>query len=166
MPVLAINAIPPNLLSLLPALTTTDVLGLSLFIGGLGFEIAADRQKRAWARAKQRKEHDEAFLARGLWSRSRHPNYFGECTLWTGIAVAAAGVLAGSAGQLGLGLGGTVYGRLFGVGLCAVSPAFVTFLLFQVSGIPLSEGKYDAKYGTRKDYQEWKKNTPVFIPKF
>lgn len=36
----------------------------------------------------------------------------------------------------------------------------------QVSGIPLSENKYDKKYGDRKDYQEWKKNTPMLFPKF
>jgi len=29
----------------------------------------------------------------------------------------------------------------------------------------LSEKKYDKRYGDRKDYQEWKKNTPMFIPK-
>ena len=49
--------------------------------------------------------------------------------------------------------------------MCGVSPAFVTFLLLKVSGVPLSENKYDKKYGDRKDYQEWKKNTPMFIPK-
>jgi len=29
----------------------------------------------------------------------------------------------------------------------------------------MSENKYDKRYGDRKDYQEWKKNTPMFIPK-
>jgi len=51
------------------------------------------------------------------------------------------------------------------VALCYVSPAFVTFLLLKVSGVPLSEKKYDAKFGDRKDYQEWKRNTPKFFPK-
>lgn len=35
----------------------------------------------------------------------------------------------------------------------------------QVSGVPMSEKKYDKKYGDDKNYQEWKKNTPMFIPK-
>lgn len=165
MPVLAINSIPHTLLSTLPAVGITDLLGLALFVGGLGFEITADRQKNAWVQEKREKKHDEDFLTRGLWSKSRHPNYFGESTLWTGIAVTAAGVLAGRVGQIGMGLAGNGYGRLLGLGLCAISPAFVTFLLFKVSGIPLSEEKYDKRYGDRKDYQEWKKNTPVFIPK-
>ncbi|KAJ0337386.1 hypothetical protein COL154_005225 [Colletotrichum chrysophilum] len=50
-------------------------------------------------------------------------------------------------------------------GLWTVSPAFVALLLTKVSGIPLSEKKYDKRYGDRKDYQEWKKNTPKLIPK-
>jgi steroid 5-alpha reductase family enzyme len=90
----------------------------------------------------------------------------GECTLWTGIATTAAGVLASNVGQVGMGLAATSYGRILGLGMAFVSPAFVTFLLFKVSGIPLSENKYDKKYGDRKDYQEWKKNTPMFFPKF
>ncbi|KAF7853313.1 uncharacterized protein EAF02_011967 [Botrytis sinoallii] len=131
LPVLALNSLPHPLLSTLPTLMLTDIIGLLLFAGGLSFEIVADRQKSAWVAAKKRKEHDEDFLTSGLWSKSRHPNYFGEATLWTGIAVLSAGVLTG-----------------------------------RVSGVPLSEGKYDKKYGHRKDYKEWKENTPKFIPKF
>jgi len=36
----------------------------------------------------------------------------------------------------------------------------------QVSGVPMSEKKYDKRYGDRKDYQKWKEETPMFIPKF
>jgi len=36
----------------------------------------------------------------------------------------------------------------------------------QVSGIPLSESKYDKKFADNKDYQKWKKDTPMFFPKF
>lgn len=166
MPVLALNSIPHTLLSTLPAVGIIDVAGLFLYAGGLTFEVLADRQKNAWVQEKKQKKHDEDFLTRGLWSKSRHPNYFGESTLWTGIAVASAGVLTSTVGQVGMGLAGTFYGKALALGMCGVSPAFVTFLLFKVSGIPLSEKKYDKKYGDRKDYQEWKKNTPVFIPKF
>ena len=38
--------------------------------------------------------------------------------------------------------------------------------LLKVSGVPLSENKYDKKYGDRKDYKAWKENTPMFFPKF
>ncbi len=165
MPVLAVNSIPHTVLSTLPVLGITDVIGLALYTGGLIFEVIADKQKNAWAQARKRKEHDEEFLTTGLWSKSRHPNYFGETTLWTGIAVASAGVLASKAGVVGMGLSGLWYGRAVGLGLCAVSPAFTMFVLLKVSGVPLSEMKYDKRYGDREDYQKWKENTPMFIPK-
>ena len=92
---------------------------------------------------------------------SRHPNYFGESTLWTGIATTAAGVLLSQPVRAAIGLSPAA-----ALSLCYVSPAFVTFLLLKVSGVPLSENKYDKKYGDRKDYQEWKRNTPKFFPKF
>ena len=177
MPVLALNSIPSTLFSALPAaVALTDVLGLLLYVGGLSFEVVADRQKDKWVQEKKTKKHNEEFLTRGLWSKSRHPNYFGEATLWTGIAVMAGGVLVRNVGQVGMGLGGAslgmglsggagLGGRALGLGMAAVSPAFVTFLLLKVSGVPMSEGKYDKRYGDRKDYQKWKKETPMFVPK-
>ncbi|RKF62937.1 hypothetical protein OnM2_029046 [Erysiphe neolycopersici] len=164
MPVLAINSIPNNLLSSLPLIMASDIIGLSLFVGGLAFEVIADRQKNAWVQAKKRKEHDEEFLTSGLWSKSRHPNYFGEATLWTGVATTAAGVLVSNVGLSAIGLN-AVYGRILGIGLSFISPAFTAFLLLKVSGVPLSETKYDKKFGDREDYQKWKRETPVLIPK-
>ncbi|KAK3079692.1 hypothetical protein LTS18_004120, partial [Coniosporium uncinatum] len=114
---------------------------------------------------KKEKKHEEDFLTRGLWGKSRHPNYFGEITLWTGIAVAAVGVLVSSSAQQALGWSGSPVARLGALAMCAASPAFVTFLLTKVSGIPLSENKYDKRYGDRKDYQQWKENTLMLIPK-
>ncbi|MCJ1225893.1 hypothetical protein MMC12_002542 [Toensbergia leucococca] len=166
MPVLAINSLPAASFAALPAsIAITDVIGILLYIGGLSFEVTADRQKNKWVQEKKQKVHEEEFLTRGLWSKSRHPNYFGEATLWTGIATIAGGVLVRNAGQSGMGLAGGLGGRALGTVMAGVSPAFVTFLLLKVSGIPLSEDKYDKRYGDRKDYQEWKKNTPMFVPK-
>jgi len=95
-----------------------------------------------------------------LQTQSRHPNYFGESTLWLGIATTSVGVLLSRPVRAALGLSAAS-----AVALCYVSPAFVTFLLLRVSGVPLSERKYDAKFGDRKDYQEWKRSTPKFFPK-
>jgi steroid 5-alpha reductase family enzyme len=78
---LALNSIPHTALATLPVLGITDIVGLALYIGGLTFEVTADRQKDKWVQKKKRKEHDEDFLTRGLWRTSRHPNYFGESTL-------------------------------------------------------------------------------------
>ena len=135
MPVLAVNSIPHAALATLPVIKVTDILGLLLYVGGLSFEIAADRQKDNWVQEKKRKEHDEEFLTRGLWSKSRHPNYFGESTLWTGIAVLAGGVLVGNVGQVGMGLAGTGSGRLLGAGreFCSFNSVGIygsRFLLF------------------------------------
>lgn len=98
-------------------------------------------------------------------SRSQFPNYFGECALWTGIATTAAGVLVTRPVQLGLGFSGGLAGKVFALAASFVSPAFVTFLLLKVTGVPLSEKKYDKKYGHRQDYQQWKRDTPKFFPK-
>lgn len=166
MPVLALNSIPAiRLTQALPGLTTTDILGLSLFAGGFIFEVVADRQKNKWVAEKKAKKHEEDFLTRGLWSRSRHPNYFGEITLWTGIAVTCWGALSSPVGLRAIRLGAGAAGKAAALGLSAISPIFVTFLLTKVSGIPLSEEKYDRRYGGRKDYDAWKENTPVLIPK-
>ncbi|KAL8796244.1 MAG: hypothetical protein Q9195_001359 [Heterodermia aff. obscurata] len=163
LPVLAINSLPAAAFASLPtSILLSDILGLLLFTGGLSFEIVADRQKDAWVQAKKAKKHEEEFLTHGLWSKSRHPNYFGEATLWSGIAVLAGGVLTRNAGQMGLGFAG---GKVLAGAMAGVSPAFVLFLLLKVSGVPMSEEKYDKRYGDRKDYQAWKENTPVFIPK-
>ncbi|MCJ1313392.1 hypothetical protein MMC25_007070 [Agyrium rufum] len=168
LPVLALNSLPVTsaLASGASSFLITDIIGLLLYTGGIGFEVLADRQKTQWVAEKKAKKHSEEFLTRGLWSKSRHPNYFGESTLWTGIALTAGGVLVSNVGQVGMGLAGGLGGRALAISMAAVSPAFVTFLLFKVSGIPLSETKYDKRYGNRKDYQEWKKNTPMFFPKF
>lgn len=133
MPVLALNSIPATALSALPFLTLTDVIGLLLYVGGIAFEASADRQKSVWVAEKKEKKHDEDFLTRGLWSKSRHPNYFGESTLWTGIATTAAGVMLSSAGQAGMGFSGGVGAKIGALAMAGVSPAFVTFLLFKVS---------------------------------
>ncbi|KAK4503136.1 hypothetical protein PRZ48_006563 [Zasmidium cellare] len=153
MPVLAINSIPATTLAALPLVTITDILGILLYVGGLAFEATADQQKSQWVKEKKEKKHSEDFLTRGLWSKSRHPNYFGESTLWTGIATTAAGVMLSNIGQAGMGFSGSPVSRIGALAMAAVS------------GVPLSENKYDKRYGDRKDYQEWKKNTPMFIPK-
>ena len=167
MPVLAINSLPASAFASLPAFVgVTDIVGLLLYVGGLSFEVAADRQKSQWVQAKKEKKHEEAFLTQGLWSKSRHPNYFGEATLWTGIATLSVGVLMSGPGQVGMGL--VQYGLLGKVAagaMAGVSPAFVSFLLLKVSGVPLTEKKYDERYGGRKDYQKWKEEPPMFIPK-
>ena len=131
LPILAVNALPT--LPLVPTLLATDVLGLGIFLAGFAFEVIADRQKSQWVADRRAKRHSEEFLTSGLWSKSRHPNYFGEVTLWVGIATCAGGVLSGRVGQLGMGFSGGLLGKLVAAGMCAASPAFAALLVLKVS---------------------------------
>ncbi|HEX5334758.1 MAG TPA: DUF1295 domain-containing protein [Propionicimonas sp.] len=120
------------------------VVGFLLWAAGFAVEVIADRQK---SRFRANPAHRGRFISTGLWSRSRHPNYFGEILLWTGVAVIAVPVLQGWQW----------------VGM--VSPVFVAVLITRVSGVPLLEAKADAKWGGQPDYEEYKRTTPVLVPR-
>ena len=96
---------------------------------------------------------------------SRFPNYFGEITLWAGIATTAAGILARKPVQLDLGFSGGEAGILTTTALSYMGPAFAALLVLRVSGVPRSEAKYDERYGGRRDYEEWKRDTPKLVPR-
>jgi len=121
-----------------------SVIGALLWLFGFIMELAADAQK---SRFNADPANKGKFIQTGLWSRSRHPNYFGEIVLWIGIAVIALPVLQGWQW------------------VAMISPLFVTLLLTRVSGIPLLEKKADAKWGGQEDYESYKKKTPVLIPR-
>jgi steroid 5-alpha reductase family enzyme len=118
--------------------------GLLVWALGIAIETVADVQK---TRFKADPGNKGRFISTGLWSRSRHPNYFGEITLWVGVAIIALPVLQGWQWA------------------ALVSPVFVALLLIKGSGVPLLEAKADKKWGGQPDYEAYKKNTPVLIPK-
>ena len=117
--------------------------GLFLWLVGFSFEAIADEQKR---RFKSDVNNKDSFIQTGLWSISRHPNYFGEILLWIGMAVIAFPTLEG-----------WQYVTL-------ISPFFIYVLLTRVSGVNLLEQRADQKWGGDEDYEIYKKNTPVLIP--
>lgn len=121
------------------------MIGILLYVGGLSFEATTDRQKHKRVQEKKEKKHEEGFSTQGLWSKSRRPNCFGESTLWTGIATTTAGMSASNAGIAGVALAGGLTGKIISLRMAGISPVLVTFLLFKVSGIPLSENKYEKK---------------------
>lgn len=164
MPVMALNAVPAAAWAAVPRLTVTDVLGIGVWAGGITMESVADAQKSKWVEGKRKKQHDEQFLSKGLFSVSRFPHYFGEISLWTGLATTAAGVLALKPVQVALGFSGPA-GILATTALSFTAPAFSSFLLFKVSGIPLTEARHDERFKDNKEYQDWKKNTPRLVPK-
>jgi steroid 5-alpha reductase family enzyme len=120
------------------------ILGFLVWAFGFAFEVTADYQK---SRFSANPDNKGRFIQTGLWSRSRHPNYFGEIMLWVGVAIIALPVLQGWQW------------------VALISPVFVTLLLTRVSGIPLLEKKADKKWGGQADYEEYKKNMPVLIPR-
>jgi steroid 5-alpha reductase family enzyme len=126
------------------ALDTAAYVGIVLWATGFLIEIVADRQKRHF---RNQPSNQGKFINTGLWAWSRHPNYFGEIMLWLGVAIVAAPVLIGW--QL----------------LSLVSPLFVVLLLTRVSGIPMLEARSDKRWGNDGDYQRYKQNTPVLVPR-
>ena len=117
--------------------------GLAIWLIGFGFEVTADEQKR---RFRKNPKNKNQFIDSGLWSISRHPNYFGEILIWVGMAVISFPVLTG-----------WQY-------ITLISPLFVFLLLTRVSGINLLEASSDKKWGDLKSYKEYKENTPKLIP--
>ena len=125
-------------------LGAVGIAGIAVWAIGMLIEVVADRQK---SRFKDDPDNDGRFINVGLWAWSRHPNYFGEIVLWTGMAIVAVPVLQG-----------WQWATL-------ISPVFVALLLIRVSGIPLLEEKADKRWGGETDYEDYKRRTPVLIPK-
>ena len=120
------------------------IIGFLMFIFGFAIEVIADNQKSAF---RSIPENKDSFINEGLWARSRHPNYFGEITLWTGITV--------------MGLS-TFVGMNY---LAIFSPIFSYLLLVYVSGVRMLEYRGHKKWGHLEDYKNYKNSTPKIIPK-
>jgi len=120
------------------------ILGLLMFVFGFAIEVIADNQKSTFRSISKNKD---SFINEGLWARSRHPNYFGEITLWAGITVMGISTFEGMN-----------YLAIF-------SPIFSYLLLVYVSGVRLLELRGHKKWGHLKDYQDYQKNTPKLIPR-
>lgn len=127
-----------------PDLDVFAAVGFLVWLLGFSIEVIADRQKSQF---REKPENEGKFISTGLWSWSRHPNYFGEIMLWIGVAIIAFPVLDGW--QL----------------LTLISPLFVTILLMRISGVPILEAQADKKWGGQADYEAYKTSTPVLIPR-
>ena len=119
------------------------LIGLVIWIIGFAIEVIADTQK---SKFRSNSENKDKFISTGIWSWSRHPNYFGEILLWIGITVIALPVLQGW--QF----------------ITLISPIFIIFLLTQVSGVRLLELRGNKKWGDNEEYQRYIQNTSVLIP--
>jgi steroid 5-alpha reductase family enzyme len=129
---LAVRAASPS------ALTAVDGLGVVLFAIGFGFEVVGDYQLE---RFKAKPSNHGHVLDSGLWRYTRHPNYFGDATLWWGLYAIAAATTGGW--------------------LTVLSPALMTILLRRVSGVTLLEKGLKA---SKPGYDVYITRTPVFFP--
>ena len=140
-----VNAITLIALNPLEPIGIFFIMGALLWLLGFGFEVIADRQKKHFS---EQPKNEGRFITQGLWSVSRHPNYFGEIILWAGIAIISLPFLSGW--QF----------------VTLVSPVFLFLLLTRISGLPFLEDKAEKKWGEDKDYIEYKKRTPILVPFF
>lgn len=115
-----------------------DVIGVAVWCIGFGFEAIGDYQL---SRFKANPENKGQVMTRGLWSYTRHPNYFGDATVWWGLYLIAAGTPHG-------------YWTIF-------APLLMTFLLVRVSGVAMLER---SQRKSKPGYEEYVKNTSAFIP--
>ena len=124
-----------------PTFDALSIIGTFVTLVGLIGETIADRQMAAFKAADP---DPTSVCQRGLWKYSRHPNYFFESVIWTGIFLFAAGSPWGWT---------TIY-----------APAIITFLLLKVTGIPPTEASALNRKG--EAYREYQRTTSPFVPNF
>ena len=121
------------------------ILGVLIWVLGFTLEVIADLQK---SKFKKKQNTNKTFISTGLWSKSRHPNYFGEITLWVGIYV----ISFSSFSDIEF--------------LTVISPIFVYILLTRMSGINMLEKIADERYGHLPEYIIYKEETPILFINF
>lgn len=126
-----------------------DYVAGVLWVIGFLIESSADNEKFVF---RSNPANRKTFINQGIWRYSRHPNYFGEILMWCSIALSV------SLTDDVKGLASPYYAWL--------SPAFTTFLLLFVSGIPMVEKAGQEKWGHLEEYQHYTKNTSSLIPWF
>ncbi len=124
-------------LSLETPFSVFTYVGLVIWLIGFMFETIGDRQLRYFLADPINKGK---LMMTGLWKYTRHPNYFGEATMWWGIFVMALG---------------TEYGWV-----ASITPVVITFLLLFVSGVPLAEKAFESKPG----WAWYERHTSKFFP--
>jgi steroid 5-alpha reductase family enzyme len=118
-------------------LTTLDAIGLCVWGAGFAFEAVGDYQLLRFTREPASKGR---IMTTGLWKYTRHPNYFGEVTLWWGVFLIALAVPGGW--------------------MTVVGPLAITGLILGVSGIPMLEARYEGNAA----FAEYKRRTSAFFP--
>lgn len=126
-------------LSRKPGIGALGIVGGALVALALAGEALADAQLRAF---KANPANRGKTCRSGLWSLSRHPNYFFEWLVWVGFALIA---FPAPWGFLGLG-----------------APILIYHFLVNVTGIPATEAQALKSRGD--DYREYQRTTNAFFP--
>jgi steroid 5-alpha reductase family enzyme len=123
------------------------ILGVVVFLLGLIVETFADLQKYRFINNPANKGK---WIDEGLWHYSRHPNYFGEITLWFGVYIFTLSAISGFDAVLGI-----------------ISPIYIASIIIFVSGISLLEKGAEKKWGDNPEYLKYKKTTSplILLPK-
>lgn len=119
-------------------------IGIAIWLIGFAAEAAADYQKY---RFRENYKNKDRWIETGVWKYSRHPNYFGEIAVWSGVYIYCFGAL-------------DTIGRIVGLG----SPALITLVLVFVSGVPILEKSADARWGKLQAYKDYKARTRLLLP--
>jgi steroid 5-alpha reductase family enzyme len=122
-----------------PGVGPIAVMGIMLWAVGLMFEAVGDFQL---ARFKKDPANATKVMDKGLWSLTRHPNYFGDALLWWGIGIVGAETGSGVFGFIG--------------------PVVMTFFLLKISGVPMLERSLSRR---REGYADYVARTSGFIPR-
>ena len=117
------------------------VVGLVAWLIGFFFQAVGDYQLFVFKKDPTNKGR---VMRYGVWRYTRHPNYFGEATMWWGIFLISC--VSGHGG--------------IGIALRLIGPATITFMLLRVSGVIMLESKYKGN----ADYEDYQRKTSSFIP--
>lgn len=115
-----------------------DIAAIFVTAGAIAIEAISDEQLRRFRASNPTKG---AIMDRGLWSWSRHPNYFGELSFWWGLWLFAIAAEPG-------------------IWWTIVGPAAMTFLFFVIS-VPLLDERSVAR---RPAYADHMKRVSAIVP--
>lgn len=123
--------------SLASSISWLAYAGLAIWLIGFVFETVGDFQLKRFLGDPLNKGK---LMTQGLWKYTRHPNYFGEATMWWGIFVIGLSV---PYGWLGI-----------------ITPVVITYLLLFVSGVPMTEKSFEGRPG----WKAYKASVSKFFP--
>ncbi len=131
-PVILVNSSPDG------SIGFPEIMGTLIFLFGFLFESIGDYQLRKF---RQNPANNGVLMKNGLWKFTRHPNYFGEFVVWTGIWLIAIPEVDGF--------------------FTIISPMIMFILLRYISGVPMLEKKYQG----RAEWEEYAVLVPPFFPR-